>query len=59
MPLERRLKMFKVQSMIVKENNLENAIKDNNEACQRLLSLLDELTKKKASDIRSVLFNYG
>lgn len=51
--------MFKVQSMIVKENNLENAIKDNNEACQRLLSLLDELTKKKASDIRSVLFNYG
>lgn len=47
--------MFKVQSLIEKELELERNVEENNRAVCELVAYIEELSKKKADDIRFVL----
>lgn len=51
--------MLKVRSIIEKENNLEESVKENNHAIRELLMVINEIAKKKPETIRYALCSQG
>lgn len=51
--------MFKVESLIEKEQELDQNSEDNKKAVCELISLIEEFVKKKPDTIRGPLFNHG
>lgn len=51
--------MLKVQSLIEKENDLNHAVEENNEACRKLVDFLQEITKKNPATISKSLFRHA
>lgn len=51
--------MFKVESLIQKELQLDQNLADNNQAVNDLMCLLAEFSKKKSENIRYALFNHA
>lgn len=47
--------MFKVESLIEKELQLEQNVKDNKKSVEELLTAISELSKKKPENIRYAL----